>query len=64
LRGRDQEDHGSRPAQAKARSYLKKSDTHTKRVGRVYQMVEHLPSKCEALNSNPSTTNTKKNMVK
>jgi hypothetical protein len=31
-------------------------------AGRVVQVVEHLPNKCEALSSNPSTkTTTKKN---
>jgi hypothetical protein len=27
-----------------------------KKAGRVDQVVEHLPSKCEALSSNPNTT--------
>jgi hypothetical protein len=32
----------------------------TPNVGRVAQEVEHLPSKCETLNSNPSTIKKKK----
>jgi hypothetical protein len=35
--------------------------TRAKRAGRMAQMVECLPSKREALNSNPSTTKTKQN---
>jgi hypothetical protein len=35
-----------------------------KRTGRVAQVVEHLPSKCEALNSNPSTAKRKKERKK
>jgi hypothetical protein len=30
------------------------------RAGEVSQVVEHLPSKCEALSSNPSTAKKKK----
>jgi hypothetical protein len=40
------------------RPYLEKHLTH-KRTGRVTQVVEHLPSKPEALNSKPNTTKTK-----
>jgi hypothetical protein len=36
----------------------------TKLTGRVTQVVEHLPSKCEALNSNPSTTKKQKQKQK
>jgi hypothetical protein len=34
--------------------------TNTRRACRVIQVVEHLPSKCEPMSSNPSTTNEKK----
>jgi hypothetical protein len=34
--------------------------TNTRRACRVVQVVEHLPSKCEPMSSNPSTTNEKK----
>jgi hypothetical protein len=44
----------------KARPYLKL--TRAKRAGGVAQAAEHLPSKFEALNSNPNTTN--KNILK
>jgi hypothetical protein len=53
--GRDQEDQSSKSAWAKI------PNTHTKkRAGRTAQMVEHLPSKSEALSSSPSTTKKKK----
>jgi hypothetical protein len=56
--GRDQEDHSLRPAQANSsRPYLKNTQ-HKK--GRMAQVIEHLPSKCEALNSNPSPSPPKK----
>jgi hypothetical protein len=64
--GRGQEDSSSKPeaSQAKrknknhARHYLKTPTQ--KRAGRVAQVVEHLPSKHEVLNSNPSTAPIKK----
>jgi hypothetical protein len=34
------------------------------RAGEVSQVVEHLPSKCEALSSNPSTAKKKKKKKK
>jgi hypothetical protein len=34
-----------------------------KRAGRVAQEVQHLPSKCEALSSNSSTTHTTSEML-
>jgi hypothetical protein len=37
--------------------YQKKKKTNTKRAGKVAQIVEHLPSKFEALNSTPSHQN-------
>jgi hypothetical protein len=37
------------------RPYLEKTKTNTKRAGTVAHMVEYLPGKCEALNSNAST---------
>jgi hypothetical protein len=48
----------SRPA------WATKQDSDSKkpnRAGRVAQVVDRLPSKCEALSSNPSTTQKKKN---
>jgi hypothetical protein len=42
-----------------SRPYLEKNLTQT-RAGGVVQVVEYLPSKCEALNSNPSTAKKKK----
>jgi hypothetical protein len=36
---------------------LRKGDS---RAGRVAQVVGHLPSKCEAISSNPSATNKKR----
>jgi hypothetical protein len=68
--GRDQEDQGSKPAQANnsERSYLKK--THHKKgllewlkvkdAGEMAQVAEHLPSKPEVLRSGSSTTKKKK----
>jgi hypothetical protein len=38
----------------------KKNDPTHKRAGGVVQAVEHLPIKCEALSSNPSTDKKKK----
>jgi hypothetical protein len=54
-RSSDQEDCGSKPAQANSLQdpILKKKSQ--KRAGGVAQVVEHLPTKCEALNSNPIT---------
>jgi hypothetical protein len=56
--GRDQEDYGCKPAQANSswEPILKKTQYTQKKVGRVAQVVEHLPSMCEALSSNSSTT--------
>jgi hypothetical protein len=36
------------------------SQKHSKRTGRVIQVLERLPSKCEARSSNPSTAKKKK----
>jgi hypothetical protein len=41
------------------RPYLK-NNQHKKRAGEVAQVVECLPSKCEAMNSNSSATGKKK----
>jgi hypothetical protein len=45
------------------RPYLKKKKSQ-KRAGGVTQAIEHLLSKCEALNSNPKTTTKKKKKKK
>jgi hypothetical protein len=45
------------PGKEFARPYLKKKEQKTQnRAGVVAQEVEHLPSKYEALSSNPTTT--------
>jgi hypothetical protein len=50
--GRDQENHSSKPAQSSSsRDPIAKHPTQ-KRAGRVAQVVELLPSKCESLSSN------------
>jgi hypothetical protein len=54
-RGRDQEDCNIRPGRAKSETLAQKYPTQ-KRAGKVAQVAEHLPIKCEAPNSNPSTT--------
>jgi hypothetical protein len=59
-RGRDQEDHGSKPAWANSSRDSISKIPITKRAGRVTEVVECLPSEAEALSSNPSTTTTKK----
>jgi hypothetical protein len=50
--GRDQEDHGLKPAQANSSQYpiLKIPNTKKKkkRTGGVAQVIEHLPRKCKA----------------
>jgi hypothetical protein len=56
--GRDQENGGSKPAQANSspEPISKKTKTKnkkiTKKAGGVTQMVQHLHSKCEALSAN------------
>jgi hypothetical protein len=51
----DQEDSSSKPPQANSsRNPILKYPIQ-KMAGTVTQVVEHLPSKCEALSSNPST---------
>jgi hypothetical protein len=61
--GSDQEDCGSKPALGKQfqRPFLKK--THHKKKGLV-AWLKHLPSKNEALSSNPSTNKRKKKKKK
>jgi hypothetical protein len=45
-----------RPVQTNSlRPYLENTQ-HKNRADRVFQVVERLPSKCEVLSSNPSTT--------
>jgi hypothetical protein len=58
--GRDQEDHSSKSAQANSSQYPISKILNTKRAGRVAQGVECLPSKHEALSSNPSIVGGKK----
>jgi hypothetical protein len=53
-RGRDQEDHSSKPAPGEiVLETLSRKYPTQKKVGRVAQMGEHLPSKRETLNSTP-----------
>jgi hypothetical protein len=54
LGGRDQEDCSSKPAQANSLQDPI-SNPPQNRVEGVPQVVEHLPSKCEALSSDPTT---------
>jgi hypothetical protein len=49
----------SRLAQAKNVTPYLKNNSKAKRAGVVIQMVEHLPGKCEALSSTPSTIKNK-----
>jgi hypothetical protein len=52
--GRDQEDHSFWPAQTNSSLETLSCKYPTqKRAGKVAQVVEHLSSKCETLNSNP-----------
>jgi hypothetical protein len=45
------------------RASLNSSVSYVTRAGGVTQVVEHLPSKCEALSSNPITTKKKKSVT-
>jgi hypothetical protein len=49
----------SQPGQIVHETHLKNNPTE-KRAGRVAQVIECLPSKCETLSSNPSTIKKKK----
>jgi hypothetical protein len=51
-----QEDHNSKPAGEIVRETLSQKYPTQKRACGVIQVVAYLPSKCEALSSNPSTT--------
>jgi hypothetical protein len=53
----------ARPEQIVVRSCLENTH-HKKRAGGVAQVIQHLPSKYEALNSNPSTMKKKKKRKK
>jgi hypothetical protein len=57
-RGWDQKDGCSKPAHANRSWDLILKIPNPKRTGRVASVIGHLSSKCEALNSNPSTTKT------
>jgi hypothetical protein len=58
--GRDREDQGSKPGQADSLQEPISKNPSQKRAGGVAQMVEHLPSKHEALSLNSSTAKKKK----
>jgi hypothetical protein len=45
----------------KSKILAEKNNLETKRAGDTAQIVEHLPRKQEALSSNPTTTQKKKN---
>jgi hypothetical protein len=54
--GRDQKDRvQSQPGQIVLQALFQKNPSQKKRAGGVTHGAEHLPSKCEALSSNPST---------
>jgi hypothetical protein len=42
---------------------LSEKQTKTKRTGHMIKMEQHLPSKCEALNSNPIPPKKKKEVI-
>jgi hypothetical protein len=54
--GKDQEDGGSKPAWTYSCQDTVSKIPNTKRADRVAQVVEYLPSKCEALSSNSNIT--------
>jgi hypothetical protein len=56
---RDQEDWASKPSRQIVRETLSWKIPNTKKGCRMGQVVEHLPCKCKARNSNPSTTKNK-----
>jgi hypothetical protein len=58
--GRDQEDHSLRPALANSSQDPISNILNTRKRAGVTQVIEHLPGKYEALNSNPSTVKRKK----
>jgi hypothetical protein len=60
LGGRDQEKYSSNPAWANSPRDPISKISNTKRAGRGAQVVECLPSKCEALSSNANTTKKEK----
>jgi hypothetical protein len=58
--GRDQEDHGLKPARTNSSQETISIIPNPKRAGRVAQVIEHPPRKPEALNSNASIAKKKK----
>jgi hypothetical protein len=62
IEGRDQEDQSSKPAMAKQIVYktLPQKYPAQKKIGRVAQVVDCLPNKCETLSLNPRTSKKKK----
>jgi hypothetical protein len=64
LRGKNQKDHGSKPARTNSSQDPILKTPNTKKDGGVVQVVEHLPSKCEALSSHQnSATKTEKKLL-
>jgi hypothetical protein len=61
--GRDQEDNCSKLARANSLQDPISKVLNTKRAEGVAQGVERLPTKCEAVSSNPSTTKKKKKYI-
>jgi hypothetical protein len=57
--GGDQEYHGSKQAGAHSSQNPISKIPNTKKGGKVSQVVQQLPSKCDALSSGPSTTKEK-----
>jgi hypothetical protein len=61
--GRDQKNCSSKPAQANSQQILSQKNPSQKRADGVAQVLEDLPSECEALSSNLRTAK-KKNRTK
>jgi hypothetical protein len=60
---RDQEDCGSKAAQANCETLSGKFPIQKNRTGRVTQVVEYLPRKCMALTSNPQYNQNNNNNI-
>jgi hypothetical protein len=59
--GRDQEDHGSKPAQANSlQDLILGKNPQKSGLAELLIVVEYMLSKCEALSSNATTTKKKK----
>jgi hypothetical protein len=63
LGGRDQKDQGSKPDQANSSQDPISKITRAKETGDMAQVVKCLPTKLEAINSNPSSQKKKKILI-